>query len=405
MKHLTFLCLAVLAVSQLFAEDGFVSLTKEFKTKVGGESTFTIEGDTIIGKRGNGPNTFLCTDKKYSNFILTFDVKYEVECNSGVQFRSGIGTDKNGKGYLFGYQCEIVPENDTANVYDEHNRNRYLVPQETLKDQINKATKKGDWNSIKIQCVGSSIKTWLNGEKIVDIIDIEANEGVFGLQVHSGDKGIVLWRNIQIKELPETPWVSLYSDKKLSDLVEKRPTGEWTILDDGTLCGRTPPGEPRDGIIVTKTTYKDFALKVSFKMEHGNSGLYFRAKDNDKPHWLSGFQCEIAENDAVNAAFWEVDGRGWIQKTKESDERSRKATKRDKDKKADWNTIATVAVGEHLVSFLNGWKIMDINDPTPKHGFEGKVGLQLHGGGNQGCLFRDFYVMPLDEAAVKLMKE
>ncbi|MDR2642553.1 MAG: hypothetical protein LBC74_07145 [Planctomycetaceae bacterium] len=41
----------------------------------------------------------------------------------------------------------------------------------------------------------------------------------------------------------------------------------------------------------------------------------------------------------------------------------------------------------------------------PKCAKEGKTGLQLHGGGNQGCLFRDFYIMPLNEKAVERIKK
>ncbi|MDR0869611.1 MAG: DUF1080 domain-containing protein [Planctomycetaceae bacterium] len=399
MKHLlTLSFLFIFAVSQTFAEDGFRSLVPEFKDKVGGDAAFTIDGDTIVGKCGAGANTFLCTEKKYSNFILKFDVKLDEPGNSGVQFRSAVG-EKDGQKYLYGYQCEILEPSDTANVYDERNRDRYLVPQETVKNKITDAYKKGDWNSIEIQCVGPSIKTRLNGEKIVDIIDIEANEGIFGLQVHSGKTGQIRWKNIRIKELPATPWVPLYADKRFNEDIEIKPVGEWKIQEDGVLNGKTPEKEPRDGIVVTKSVYKNFAVKVSFKMEHGNSGLYFRASNVDKPYWLKGFQCEIAEGNQVNANLWEVQGRGWVQKTEATQAASAKATK-----EKEWNTIGTVAVGEHIVTFLNGWTIVNIIDGTPSHGFEGFVGLQLHGGGNQGCLFDNFYVMPLDDEAVKLIE-
>jgi hypothetical protein len=361
--------------------------------KRGGEATFTVEGDSIVGKRGTGINTFLCTEKKYSNFILKFDVKYDTECNSGVQFRSDVQS-KDGKEILVGYQCEILPEKDSANVYDEHRRNRYLVPQTTeLQTKINQVFKKDNWNEIVIQCVGPSIKTWLNGEKITDFVDLETNEGIFGLQVHSGEQGQVQWRNIQIKELPPTPWILLYADTKIGN-VETKPVGKWEIQDDGSLRGTTEEGQPKDGMLLSKESYKNFAAKVSFKMITGNSGLYFRAEEVDKPYWLKGFQCEIAVG-GDTAGLWEVQGRGWVAKNVE--------LAKEKYKSGDWNEVGTVAVGDQLTTFLNGWTIVNINDP--KCAKEGKTGLQLHGGGNQGCLFRDYYIMPLDENAVELMKK
>ncbi|MDR2757731.1 MAG: DUF1080 domain-containing protein [Planctomycetaceae bacterium] len=361
--------------------------------KRGGDATFIVENDSIIGKRGAGINTFLCTEKKYSNFILKFDIKYDIECNSGVQFRSDVQS-KDGKEFLSGYQCEILPENDSANVYDEHRRNRYLIPQtQELQTKINQVFKKGDWNEIVIQCVGPSIKTWLNGEKITDVVDLESNEGIFGLQVHSGEQGQIRWRNIRIKEIPPTPWILLYADKKFGD-VETKPVGKWEIQDDGSLRGTTEEGQPKDGMLLSKESYKNFAVKVSFKMITGNSGLYFRAEEVDKPYWLKGFQCEIAVG-GDTAGLWEVQGRGWVAKNVE--------LAKEKYKTADWNEVGTVAVGDQLTTFLNGWIITNINDPQCAK--EGKTGLQLHGGGNQGCLFRDYYIMPLDENAVELIRK
>ncbi|MDR3199478.1 MAG: DUF1080 domain-containing protein [Planctomycetaceae bacterium] len=361
--------------------------------KHGGDATFTVEGDSIVGKRGTGINTFLCTEKKFSNFILKFDVKYDIECNSGVQFRSEVQT-KDGKEVVAGYQCEILPENDTANVYDEHRRNRYLVPQTPeLQTKINQVFKKDGWNEIVIQCVGPSVKTWLNGEKITDFSDLEANEGIFGFQVHSGEQGLVRWRNIRIKELPPTPWILLYADKKFGE-VETKPVGKWEVQEDGSLRGTTEDGQPKDGMLLSKKSYKDFAVKVSFKMITGNSGLYFRAEEVDKDYWLKGFQCEIAVG-GDTAGLWEVQGRGWVARNVE--------LAKEKYRTGEWNEVGTVAVGDQLTTFLNGWTILNVNDP--KCAKEGKTGLQLHGGGNQGCLFRDYYIMPLDEKAVELIKK
>jgi hypothetical protein len=396
-----------------YAEDGFVKLftapdgsswTENGKSisgfiKRGGDATFTVENGELVGKRGPGTNTFLCTEKKYSNFILKFDYKFDIECNSGVQFRSDF-VNENGRDILVGYQCEMATDAFTANIYDEHRRNRFLADKtDDLQAKINKNEKRGEWNSITVQAVGPSIKTYLNGEKIVDFFDIQTEEGIFGFQVHSGKTGQVRWKNIELKELPATPWIPLYADKKFNEDIEIKPVGEWKIQEDGVLNGKTPEKESRDGIIVTKTKYKDFVVKVSYKMEHGNSGLYFRASNVDKPYWLKGFQCEIAEGNQVNANLWEVQGRGWVQKTEASQAASATATKVN-----DWNDIGTVAVGTHISTFLNGWQIMNITDEKPSHGFEGYAGLQLHGGGNQGCLFNNFYIMPLNEEAVKLIE-
>ena len=385
------------------AQDGFVSLFNGNDltgwSQKGGEATYHVEDGCIVGVVGPGPNSFLCSEKEYENFIFKAEFKFDKNVNSGIQFRSNARPEGD-RERVYGYQCEMDAKRMTGAIYDEGRRGRWLnVESDELLEKTKKPFKQGDWNELKIQCVGPSIRTWLNGQPVSDIFDIETARGFFGLQVHaSREPGQVRWRNIRVKELPATPWVPMYANKKFDEDIEIKPVGEWIIQDDGVLCGKTPENEERDGMVVTKKTYKNVAAKVSFKMEKGNSGLYFRAIDVNKPYWLAGFQCEIAENAKVNANFWEVQGRGWIQKTPATEAIAEKATKQ-----GDWNHIGTVAIDDRLVSFLNSWMVMDIIDPEPTHGKEGKIGLQLHGGGNQGCLFNDFYVMPLNDEMVKLI--
>lgn len=389
------------------AEEGFVSLmsakpgdawTENGKSlggfvKYGGEATFRQEGREIVGTRGEGANTFLCTEKKYGNFILRFETKFDIDCNSGMQFRSDVRPEKN-RQRVFGYQCEIEPAGKaTGVIYDEGRRGRWLEPiRPEQVEAIEKAYKKGEWNEVAIQCVGPSIKIRLNGVPITDVYDIESSEGFFGMQVHSGKQGRVRWRNLRIKELPATPWIPLFVGGKYGD-VEQKPVGEWVVQEDGSVRGTTPTGEKRDGLLISKKMYKNFAVKASWKTVAGNSGLYFRAVPIDKPHWLRGFQCEIAANGNA-AGLWDVPpGRGWVAR---NEELGKKVYKPEA-----WNTNGVVAIGDHLITYLNGEKMVDIVDPECLK--EGYTALQLHGGGDQAFLFRDYWIMPLDEAAVALI--
>ncbi|MDR3182957.1 MAG: DUF1080 domain-containing protein [Planctomycetaceae bacterium] len=379
------------------AQDGFAPLFNGkdltgWKT-VGGNAQFYAEDNILVAETNDEINqTYLVTEKSFGNFIVKLEFKYDSHVDSGFQFR-GVMHDKN----VWGYQAQISADNNGV-LYDEGEKNDWLVniKDEELKKKTDSLYKADDWNELEVQCVGPSLKSKLNGTQVCDLVDIQYNEGFFGIQIHeSKTKGKLRIKNIRIKEFPATPWIPIYGDRQFGSF-EVKPVGKWEFnQDENFIRARTEPGQPKDGILVSKDVYKDFAVKVSFKMEHGNSGLYFRAAEVDKDYWLKGFQCEIAENAAVNAALWEVQGRGWV---KRNEPVSGAATK-----KGDWNDIATVAVGDHLVTFLNGKTVINIDDP--KCAKEGKVGLQLHGGGNQGCLFRDFYVMPLNDEAVKLIRE
>ena len=76
-------------------------------TQKNGTATYRVEEGVIIGKTAEGsPNSFLCTDKNYADFELTFEVNVDEGLNSGVQIRSRSEADyKNGR--VHGPQVEI----------------------------------------------------------------------------------------------------------------------------------------------------------------------------------------------------------------------------------------------------------------------------------------------------------
>lgn len=220
MKRSAILCVAVLAMaaSSASAADGWVSLfdgnSLDGWIQKNGTATYRIEGDTIVGKTNEGsPNSFLCTEKLYGDFELTFDVKVDNSLNSGVQIRSQTAEPK-GKakfGRVNGPQVEIEASGskgaEAGYVYGEATGRGWLTPAERLKPR--KVFKDGDWNSFRIVAKGARIQTWINGEAIEDLTD-EAiykthAKGFIGLQVHGIKKGTgpyeVAWRNLKLREL------------------------------------------------------------------------------------------------------------------------------------------------------------------------------------------------------------
>ena len=205
------------------AEDDFVPLF-DGKTLEGWEqhswtAEYRVQDGAVVGKTvPNTGNSFLCTAKKYSNFILEVEFKVDPSMNSGIQFRSNYYTEEteveiNGKKKKFpayrvhGYQFEIDPSPRayTGGVYDEGRRGWLF----DLKDNeaARKAFKQGEWNQARIECRGNSIKTFINGVPAADFTDDLTAEGVIALQVHGIGKKTeavgkeVMWKNIRIQEL------------------------------------------------------------------------------------------------------------------------------------------------------------------------------------------------------------
>jgi hypothetical protein len=169
-----------------------------------GTATYQVEEGTIVGKTVVGsPNSFLCTEKLYSNFELEFEVKVDSRLNSGVQIRSESKKEVD-NGRVHGYQVEIATTGNAGFIYDEARRRTWIGGTEGG-PEVRAAFKNDQWNQFRVVCNGDSIKTWINGIPVADIKDSMTKTGFIGLQVH-GFKGDppaqVSWRNLRIKELP-----------------------------------------------------------------------------------------------------------------------------------------------------------------------------------------------------------
>lgn len=214
-------------------QDGFVSLFNgknlDGWAQAGGVAKYRVEDGVIIGESvANTPNSFMCTQKLYGDFVLEYEYKCDSLLNSGVQIRSNVygiettvdvqpgKTRKIPAGRVHGYQVEIDPNRPdrmwSGGIYDEARRG-WLFPgpkggEGAEFTKIGQSTYKPDqWNSVKVSCKGNRIQTWLNGQMRSDFEDDMTTKGVIALQVHGigqNTKAIgktVMWRNLRIKEL------------------------------------------------------------------------------------------------------------------------------------------------------------------------------------------------------------
>lgn len=182
----------------------------------GGAAKYRAENGEIIGTSvPDTGNSFLCTDRDYGDFILELEFRVHPKLNSGIQIRSqcfdepkelehGGKTIKIPAGRVHGYQVEIDPSDRaySGGIYDEGRRG-WLAD---LKDNepARKAFRQNEWNKFRIECRGSSIKTWLNGVPAADLNDGMTPKGFIALQVHGVGKNEepmeVRWRNLRISE-------------------------------------------------------------------------------------------------------------------------------------------------------------------------------------------------------------
>jgi len=217
-----FTLLVTVALNASAAEsDGWITLFNgrnlDGWTQHGGKAIYRVDDDQIVGVPvPNTPNSFLCTQRTFKDFILELEFKPMTGLNSGVQVRSEVfpearSVQAGGKTFkipadrVHGYQIEIDPSERawTGGIYDEGRRG-WL---KDLKDNepARKAFKANDWNRFRIECRGDTIKTWLNGVPAAEIHDDMTPAGLIALQVHGIGKDPkqleVRWRNLRLKDL------------------------------------------------------------------------------------------------------------------------------------------------------------------------------------------------------------
>lgn len=171
----------------------------------GGEAQYRVEDGAIVGAtRPNQPNSFLCTTRDYSDFILELEFKVDPDLNSGVQVRSQSLPEYH-NGQVHGYQIEIDPSPRawTGGIYDEGRRG-WLAPLDK-NPGAQAAFKPGEWNSMRVEARADLIRAWINGIPTAEIHDSMTPRGFIGLQVHGvgseAAERTVRWRGLRLRKL------------------------------------------------------------------------------------------------------------------------------------------------------------------------------------------------------------
>jgi Domain of Unknown Function (DUF1080) len=302
--------------------------------QLGGAAKYEVQQGEINGITvANTPNSFLVTDKEYSDFIFEAEVKLDSPSNSGIQFRSESKADyQNGK--VFGYQMEIDPSSRewSGGVYDESRRG-WLYPME-LNEKNKIRFKTGQWYRYRIECIGNNIKTFINGKLMAQVIDDASPRGFIALQVHAigseAEAGKAIhWRNIRIqtsnlKASPDDPayQVADFIPNNISPVEAKQgyhllwdgktttgwkganketfPDKGWEI-NNGELNVLASAGaeSQNGGDIVTTGEYSAFVLQFDFKLSEGaNSGVkYFVTGKENTSGSAIGLEYQILDDE------------------------------------------------------------------------------------------------------------
>jgi hypothetical protein len=133
-------------------------------------------------------------------------MKWDVDGNSGVMFRADTKAGKNDAVTVFGPHAEMEgfsrDRGWSGGVYGQ-SCGGFFYPLWLKEHQAARnALKEGEWNRLTVSAEGNIVRTWVNGVPCAHWVDDGSfPKGFFGLQIHKGNQGRVLWRNLRIKQI------------------------------------------------------------------------------------------------------------------------------------------------------------------------------------------------------------
>jgi len=364
-----------------------------------GTADYKVDGNEVIGYSKFGTeSTYLCTKKSYGDFILEVDVKIEVGLNSGIQFRSN--AHENGEVYSYQAELDASDRKWSGGIFDQSRRG-WVYPV-TMNEPGRGAFRNGAWNSYRIEAIGNTIRTWVNGVQVANLVDDMTSEGFFALQIHKikneKQEGLkVRWRgarilteNIEIERWPVsshateisylknelTPnetrrgWCLLWDGKttngwkgaKLSNF----PVSGWKIKDGVLSVLESGGGESRNGgDIVTRDKFGNFELELEFNITPGaNSGIkYFVDTELNKGAGSSiGCEFQILDDKLHPDAKKGVDGNrtvGSLYDLITAESYSEPNNKKRPVSPGKWYKARIIVNDGHVEHYLNNIKVVE----------------------------------------------
>ncbi|MFZ6001157.1 MAG: 3-keto-disaccharide hydrolase [Bacteroidota bacterium] len=368
--------------------------------QVDGQAKYEVDHGEIVGIAvANTPNSFLVTDEKYGDFILEFEFKIDDGFNSGVQFRSESKPDYN-NGKVFGYQFEIDPSPRawTGGIYDE-SRRQWLYPLEYNPD-AKKVFKHNAWNTARLECIGSTMRTWVNGTPAAHLVDNMTTAGLIALQVHAIEKSTdagkqVRWRNIRIQTTdlkaspPDNIHVVNFVPNTLTEQEKKNgvmllwdgvstqgwrgaykdrfPEKGWEIKDGVLSVIKSSGAESENGgDIVTVGEFGAFDLQFEFRLSEGaNSGVkYFVTEKEGNKGSAIGLEYQLLDDEKHPDAKQGVVGNRTLASL--YDLIPSLKIQRGLKKIGEWNLGRIVVYPDNSIEhWLNGYKVVTYQRGTP----------------------------------------
>ena len=168
----------------------------------------------------------------------------------------------------------------------------------------------------------------------------------------------------------------------------------WRVEDGSIVAGRLDQMAPANQFLCTTSTYRDFVLRMQFKIEgtegYVNGGIQVRTKRiSDPPNEVSGYQFEV-DNENAGYIYDESRRNRWL--TPPNSAFSQAITR-----VGGWNDVEITCIGNRITTKLNGYPVAEyIETDIPDAKEAGVIAVQIHGAGKTKVSYRQIRVKRMD---------
>lgn len=205
-------------------------------------------------------------------------------------------------------------------------------------------------------------------------------------------------------------FVSLFNGRDLAGWNGDRRI--WSVR-DGAIVGETTATVrvTENDFLIWKDEVEDFELRLEFKLEGGNSGIYYRARKRPPGQTqgepLVGTQADVSADGRWTGVLMEYTLREVLAERGEQVSIATNGTRQVTGalgdsaqllatvKTNDWNDYAVFAKGGQVKLAINGVPMCELDDRDPKRLARGWLALQVHTGPPMTVRFRDVFLRRL----------
>lgn len=341
----------------------------------GNARQWDVQTHEIIAKsRDWKTQTWVLTEKDYSDYTLRLEFSVDEGTSSGVAIRATPGEKQDPTGVTIHPMIKLTdqarwPKEPLGTTHWVSSGERFINPQQP-------ADLHPGWNRMEIEVKGEALRVSVNGRVIIDTKlaaapgaglitpGLNRQKGRVGLQAHTGT---VHFRNVEIKELPAVrPAVPLQQDGFVTlfngkDLTGWKPhpsqPGGWRVV-NGVLVGSGPA---ISHLYTERDDYKDFHLRVEARINNGGqSNVYFRApfspwRPAKDPTWHFGYATVIDSTDPIANKTGSLFVVG--------DSSSSRVRERESPvSPGEWFTLEVIAEENHFTIWVNGTRTVSHSD-------------------------------------------